>query len=366
MNQGAGSENRTWQLYSVFAKAVPSVVALLLGLLAGSVLILITGYNPLQVFRVMVIGALGNNAGQSFLLTYMATVILTGLAFLMPGKAGIWNVGAQGQVYLGGITTALIAMFVPLPPIIWPVVTFAVAGLAGAGWAFIPGVLEPYRKASAIVTTIMLNYVAQGLSSAILFNYIGALVPKTLVNNTTPPFSINETLPRIPGYAASVMIFISIFIAVGCWYFLQRTSLGYKIRAAGSGPMSAQAKGIDPKKMMVVAMVIGGLVAGIAGAGDILSRGSYVDQFPEGWFGGEGFAGIAVALVAANNPIGAIFSSMLFGVMVAGAPFIQAQGLPRELVWAMQGLIILFTAMPYLSRAIMKRTRRRKWTQASS
>ena len=108
-------------------------------------------------------------------------------------------------------------------------------------------------------------------------------------------------------------------------------------------------------------MIIGGLVAGIAGVGDILSRGNYVDQFAEGWFGGEGFAGIAVALVAANNPIGSIFSSILFAVMVAGAPFIQAQGLPRELVWAIQGLIILFTAMPYISQTIMKRAGRRKW-----
>ena len=143
---------------------------------------------------------------------------------------------------------------------------------------------------------------------------------------------------------------------------MQRTSLGYKIRATGSGPMSAQAKGIDPKKMQVVAMVIGGLIAGIAGAGDILSRGNYVDQFPEGWFGGEGFAGIAVALVAANNPLGSIFSAILFGVMVSGAPFIQAQGLPRELVWAIQGLIILFTAMPYVSQTILKRTRVKSWT----
>jgi simple sugar transport system permease protein len=366
MSDKSAKENRGGQLYTIFSKAVPSVVALALGLLASSVLIVIAGYSPVQVFGVMVNGAFGNSAGQSFLLTYMASVILTGLAFLMPGKAGIWNVGAQGQVYLGGITAAMVALFIPMPVVIWPLVAFIAGGLAGAGWAFIPGVLEPYRKSSAIVTTIMLNYVAQGLSSAILFNYIGVLLPKTLVNNTTPTFSSNVILPRIPGYSASVMIFISIFIALACWYFLQRTSLGYKIRAAGSGPMSAQAKGIDPKKMMVVAMVIGGLVAGIAGAGEIMSRGNYVDQFPEGWFGGEGFAGIAVALVAANNPIGCIFSGLLFGVMVAGAPFIQAQGLPRELVWAMQGLIILFTAMPYIYQTVQNRRRKRKWIQASS
>jgi simple sugar transport system permease protein len=346
----------------LFLRAVPSLIALVLGLIAGSVLILIAGYNPITVFSVMLTGAFTTNAGQSYLLAYMATLILAALAFLLPGKAGIWNVGAQGQIYFGGITAALVALFIPLPAVLWPLVIFVSAGLAGAMWAFIPGVLEPYRRASAIVTTIMLNYVAQATASFILFNYIGSRIPQTLQSSQTPRFNPLVILPRIPGYSASVMILISIAMAIGCWHLLQRTSLGYKIRATGSGPLSAQAKGINPKRMAVIAMAIGGLIAGVAGAGDVLSRGNYVDQFPEGWFGGEGFAGIAVALVAANNPIGCVFSSILFGVMVSGAPYIQAEGLPRELVWAIQGLIILFTAMPYLSQAIIKRTKRKKWT----
>ncbi len=362
MTEAQGGGKRTGGVYSLVGRAIPSLFALLLGIVAGAVLIIAFGYNPITVFSAMLRGAFTTNSGQSYMLTYMATLILAAIAFLLPGKAGIWNVGAQGQIYFGGITTALIALFVPLPPILWPLVAFLSAGLAGAAWAFIPGVLEPYRKASAIVTTIMLNYVAQATTSFILFNYIGRLIPQTLVNNTTPTFNSAVILPRIPGFSASIMIFISILIAIASWYFLQRTSLGYKIRATGSGPMSAQAKGINPKKMQVIAMVIGGLIAGIAGAGDILARGNYVDQFPEGWFGGEGFAGIAVALVAANNPIGSIFSATLFGVMVAGAPYIQILGPPRELVWAMQGLIILFTAMPYIYQSIQKRARRKQWT----
>jgi ABC-type uncharacterized transport system permease subunit len=316
------------------------------------------------VFKVMIQGALGNRFGQSYVITYTATLILSALAFLIPGKAGIWNVGAQGQIYLGGIFAALVAVFIPLPVIAWPLVAFAVAGLMGALWCYIPGVLETRRNASAIVTTIMLNFVAQNLASYILFNVIGRAVPKTLVSNQTPPFGSLLTLPLIPGFSASIMIFISILIAIASWYFLSRTTLGYKIRATGSGPASAEAKGIDPRKMKVLAMAIGGLVAGICGAGDILSRGSYVDQFAEGWFGGEGFAGIAVALVAANNPIGSIFTAVLFAVMAAGAPSIQADALvPRELVWALQGLIILFTAMPYLSQLILRRIggKNRKW-----
>jgi simple sugar transport system permease protein len=310
----------------------------------------------------MIQGALGTQPGQSYVLTYTATLILTGLAFLIPGKAGIWNVGAQGQVYLGGIFATLVALFVPMPFVLWPVAAFLFEALLGAVWAFVPAVLETYRKASAIVTTILLNYVAQATSSFILFDYVGKILPQTLVSNQTPLFSTLVTLPRIPGSSASVMIFISILTAIASWYFLYRTSLGYKIRAVGSSPMSAEAKGIDPRTMKIIAMAIGGLIAGLAGAGDILARGNYVDQFPEGYFGGEGFAGIAVALVAANNPIAAIAAAFFFAVMVAGTPFMGAEGLPRELVWAIQGLIILFTAMPYLSQLILKRTgRKRLW-----
>ncbi|MDV3278625.1 MAG: ABC transporter permease [Nitrososphaerales archaeon] len=325
-------------------------------------LILISGFSPLTVFGVMIQGALGTEAGQSYVLTYAATLILSGLAFMIPGKAGIWNVGAQGQIYLGGIFATLVALFVPMPFVLWPVVAFLFGALFGAIWAFIPGVLETYRRASAIVTTILLNYVAQAMSSYILFNYVGRILPQTLVSNQTPLFSNLVTLPRIPGFSASIMIFISILTAIAAWYFLNRTTLGYKIRAVGSSPMSAEAKGIDPRTMRIIAMAIGGLIAGLAGAGDILSRGNYVDQFPEGYFGGEGFAGIAVALVALNNPIAAIAAAFFFAVMVAGTPFMGAEGLPRELVWAIQGLIILFTAMPYLSQLILKRTgRKRLW-----
>ncbi len=323
-------------------------------------LILISGFSPLKVFGVMIQGALGTAPGQSYVLTYSATLILSGLAFMVPGKAGIWNVGAQGQIYFGGIFATLVALFVPLPFFLWPVTAFLFGSLFGALWGFIPGVLETYRKASAIVTTILLNYVAQAMSSYILFNYVGRILPQTLVSNQTPLFSSLVTLPRIPGSSASIMIFISIGTAIAVWYFLYRTTMGYKIRAVGSSPMSAEAKGIDPRTMKIIAMVIGGLIAGLAGAGDILARGNYVDQFPEGYFGGEGFAGIAVALVASNNPIGAIAAAFFFAVMVAGTPFMGAEGLPRELVWAIQGLIILFTAMPYLSQLLIKRTKRKK------
>jgi ABC-type uncharacterized transport system permease subunit len=332
----------------------------LLGVAAGAVLILVSGFSPLKVFGVMIQGALGTEPGQSYVLTYSATLILSGLAFMIPGKAGIWNVGAQGQIYFGGIFATLVALFVPLPLFIWPVVAFISGSLFGALWAFIPGVLESYRKASAIVTTILLNYVAQAMSSYILFNYVGRILPQTLVSNQTPLFSNLVTLPRIPGFSASIMIFISIGTAIAVWYFLYRTTIGYKIRAVGSSPSSAEAKGIDPRTMKIIAMAIGGLIAGLAGAGDILARGNYVDQFPEGYFGGEGFAGIAVALVAANNPIGAIASAFFFAVMVAGTPFMGAEGLPRELVWAIQGLIILFAAMPYLSQQLMKKMRRKR------
>jgi ABC-type uncharacterized transport system permease subunit len=329
-------------------RALPSVFALVLGIAAGSVLIAISGFNPILVFQLMITGAFGSDQGRTYMLIYMAPLILNGLAFLIPGKAGMWNVGAQGQVYLGGMTAALVALLVPLPPVIGPIVALVLGALVGAVWAFIPALLQVYRNASAIVTTIMLNYVAISLCSYLLFDYIGVVFPGSALNNQSPPFSSSMWLARIPGSTASIMVFVAIAVAFISLYFLQRTSLGYNIRAVGFSPLSSKTKGINARRVQLLAMAIGGLVAGLAGAGDVLAARHYTDGFAEGWFGGEGFAGIAVALVGASNPVGAVFSAVLFATMVAGAPYMQSFGMPKEMIWTLQGLIILFTAMPYL------------------
>jgi len=331
-----------------FRKALPSVFALVLGIAAGSVLMVISGFNPLLVFQLMIVGAFGSSQGRTYMLIYMSPLILNALAFLVPGKAGMWNVGAQGQVYLGGMTAALIALLVPLPGVVGPVVCLLAGALVGSVWAFIPALMRVYRNASEIVTTIMLNYVAASLASYLLFDYIGVIFPGATVNNQSPAFPSAFRLLRLPGSTASVMVIVAVITAFAVLYFLQRTTYGYEIRAVGLSPLSSKTKGINPKRMMLLAMALGGLLAGLAGAGDVLAAGHYTDQFAEGWFGGEGFAGIAVALVGASNPVGAVFSAVLFAIMVAGAPYMQSFGMPKEMIWTLQGLIILFTAMPYL------------------
>ncbi len=162
---------------------------------------------------------------------------------------------------------------------------------------------------------------------------------------------------------------LAIVVAFATEYFLKGTTLGYKIRATGLGPHPAEAKGVNPRRTKIIAMALGGLVAGLAGAGDVLSAGHscgsvacYQVGFASGWFGGEGFAGIAVALVAASNPIGAIFSAIFFSVLVAGSASVGASGLNVYLIWALQGLIIIFMSMPHLSRVILNARGRGKWT----
>jgi simple sugar transport system permease protein len=165
------------------------------------------------------------------------------------------------------------------------------------------------------------------------------------------------------------MIFVAIVLAIGAMYFLHRTTLGYRIRATGLGLRPAEAKGINTRSTKVVAMVIGGILAGLVGAADILSPGHGCGptactqiEWVEGWFGGEGFAGIAVALVAANNPVGAIFSAFFFATLVSGGAGVSGTGPTVYLFYAVQGVIIVFMAAPYISSRILNVRRRRRWT----
>lgn len=352
-------------VFRALKSAVPSLLALLLGIVAASVLMLAFKLNPLNVFFTLFQGALGTQFGQSSVLTYMSSYTLLALAFLIPGKAGIWNVGGQGQVFLGGITAALIIVFIPLPPGIWPLAAVAGACVAGGLWAALPGALEAYRSASAIVTTIMLNFVAASFSSFLLFYVIESRVGVSVRECNCAYFTGGATLPTIPYFNTSIMFIVAIVVAVAVTFFLNRTTTGYKIRATGLGSRPAEAKGINPRTIKVIAMTVGGALAGLAGAGDVLSVGRgcyqvacYQDGFAAGWFGGEGFAGIAVALVAANNPIGSIFSAVFFSILAAGTAAVLQD---IYVVWAMQGIIILFMAAPQLSKGILKVGRGRKW-----
>ena len=349
----------------VLRAAVPSLVALALGLVVASLVMVAFGEDPVNIFSALFSGALTTRYGQSSVLNYMYAYLLLALAFLLPGKAGIWNVGGQGQAILGGVAAALLMEYVVLPPVVWPLAAIVIATLAGAAWSAVSGVLEAYRNASAIVTTIMMNFVAANLATFVLY-YV--LIPRAHVlsfyNEVNFPAAL--TLPTLPYFTTSVMVFIAPAVALGCAFFLSRTTLGYKIRATGLGSRPAESKGINPRSMKVISMLIGGGIAGLAGAGAVMSVGHgcgtiacYQDGFAGGWFGGFGFAGIAVALVAVNNPIGSIFSAVFFAILAAGMPYIYQN---IYVMWAMQGIIILFMAAPELSRMILTLRGRRRWT----
>lgn len=350
---------------AVLRSAVPSLVALALGLLVASFVMVIFGEDPVSIFSALFSGALTTQYGQSSVLNYMYAYLLLALAFLLPGKAGIWNIGGQGQAILGGVTAAFLMEFVVLPPVVWPLTAIALAMLAGGAWSAISGLLEAYRNASAIVTTIMMNFIAANFATFVLY-YV--LIPKAHVlsfyNEVNFPAAL--TIPTLPYFNSSVMVLVAVLVALGTAFFLSRTTLGYKVRATGLGARPAESKGINPRTTKVIAMVIGGGIAGLAGAGAVMSVGHgcgtvacYQDGFAAGWFGGFGFAGIAVALVAANNPIGSVFSAIFFAVLAAGMPFIYQN---IYVVWAMQGIIILFMAAPELSKKILKLRGRRNWT----
>ena len=352
-------------LAGVLRSAVPSLMALALGLLAASIVMVVLGEDPVNVFSALFSGALLTPYGESQVFNYTYAYLLLALAFLIPGKAGIWNVGGQGQAILGAVAAAVLIEFIPSSTAPVAVAAILAAMVMGAGWSAVSGLLEAYRNASAIVTTIMMNFVAGSFATFMLY-YV--LIPQAHVPNyyTQIPFAAGVTIPTLPYLNTSIMIMVAIVVAIASAYFLSRTTLGYKIRATGLGSRPAESKGINPRTTKVIAMLIGGGVAGLAGAGAVMSVGHgcgtvacYQDGFAAGWFGGFGFAGIGVALVAANNPIASIFSAAFFAILAAGMPFVFQS---IYIVWAMQGIIFLFMAAPELSKMILSVRRKSRWT----
>jgi simple sugar transport system permease protein len=339
------------------AMVIPAL-SILLALLVASILIIASGLIgevkkfdlilPLLAYRSLIVGAFGNFKGIANMIVAATPLMLTGLAVGVGLKAGLFNIGATGQVLLGGFTAALVGMFVAdTPP--WVAIPVAMLGgmLAGALAGFIPGFLKAYTGAHEVVTTIMLNAMVQ-------------LTVSGLVNDIfrAPGFSFARTASvgnaELAGLGNTTLhvgvIFAFICIPVSYW-LLWRTTLGFEIRTVGANPTAARYAGMSPRRMMIFTMSLCGAFAGLAGAIEILR----LDYYPAVFGTSIGFDGITVALLGQSNPFGIMLSALLLGAMRAGAPLMQIQArVPVEIIDVIQGVILIFLAAEMIVRKVFR------------
>ncbi|KAB1911853.1 ABC transporter permease [Micromonospora sp. AMSO31t] len=286
-------------------------------------------------------------------LTYTAPLVFTGLAVALAFRGGLFNIGAQGQATIGVILAAVAGFALPLPPGVHLLVALLAGALGGALWGFVPGILKARTGAHEVINTIMLNYVAVYFLSWIIVQS-GVQNPNRS-DAISKPVESSAQLPRLLG--DNLRVHAGILVAVlATWFIawlLNRSTLGFELRAVGENPDAARTAGISVTKTYVLVMVISGLLAGLGGSNMVL--GSTANALTPLVIAQIGFDGILVALLGRVKPWGVLLAALLFGALQAGGNRMQSySGISLELVTVLQALIVIFIAAPAMVKAIFQ------------
>lgn len=323
-----------------------SLLSILLGLLVGAIVLVISGNSPIKAYGAMIEGIIGKPKYIAWTIIKATPYILTGLSIAFAFKTGLFNIGAEGQFIIGALVATLVGYSVQLPAIIHIPLTIILAGLAGGLWGSIAGFLKSKFGINEVIATIMLNWIAFYLSNFMVSNSFISVENSEASVNIQESASIGiDWLKGLVGPATSVNwgIIISIILVFVIWFVLTKTTLGFELRAVGHNKDAAEYAGIDVGKSILKSMAIAGLLAGVAGAIQVMgvTHNITVLAAQEGY----GFDGIAVALIANSNPIGVIFSGLLFGAFKYGGIKMQSVGAPSEVINIVIGSIVFFIAL---------------------
>jgi simple sugar transport system permease protein len=336
---------------ALLRNSIPQVIAVLFALLVGAIVLAVTGHSPIEAYAAVLTGSFGDlyAIGQTF--TYATPIIFTALAFLFSYRCGLFNIGAEGQLLMGGLTAVLVGISTSSLPIFVHLPLALIAGVAGGGlWGFIPAVLKAKIGANEVITTLMLSYVALGITSYMV-NY--PLKAPGMVAQTVLIATSAELPGILPPTQLSASFIIALVSAGIVAYLLERTTIGYEIRAIGLNTKAAESGGINIKKGIILALVISGALAGLGGAGEILGvHHRFIERFSPGY----GWDGLAVALIGGLNPYGAILGAIFIGALRSGGQAMSRSiGVPLDIVFVLQALAILFIAAPRLIKYLLKR-----------
>ncbi|ESP89796.1 ABC transporter permease [Candidatus Halobonum tyrrellensis] len=335
---------------------VIAVASTALALAFGAVVVAVSGYDAVEFMSALLYGAVGNLQNVAFTLRQSTMLVLAGVAVAVAFRAGVFNIGVQGQFVVGGFATTLTILFLAphLPRgtvggVLLMLFGTVAAVIAGGAYAAVPGVMKAYADANEVITTIMLNFIANGV---VFYLIDGSLRPPGTSSPNTPSFPDYVGLPPFAFGSSSFSVIglgVALLAVAVVYVVVARTGFGYDLVTSGYQESAAAYSGVDPKRMVVATMTFSGMIAGVCGAlFAIMILGYYTDPatFPR-----FGFDAIAVSLLAANNPLGVVPAGLLFGGLDAGGQYIGfTLDVPAELIDGIVGIVVLFVATPELFR----------------
>lgn len=335
------------------------ITNVLLAAIAAGFIFWFLNINPLDALRAMVYGAFGSGYGWGYTLYYMTTYIFTGLAVAVAFKCGMFNIGGEGQAYIGALGVGLVCLWLggKVPFLVLLPISIMAAAVFGALWALIPAWLQAYRGSHIVITTIMFNFIAASLMNYVLINH---LKPEGRMSVESAQFHPDAWIPKVHdvlgamgiqmGYSPlNLSIIFALLVAFAVWVFLWRTRWGYEIRAVGSNPSAAKYGGIHLPKVIILTMLVAGALAGFLALNVVQGE---AHQIKLNLVNQMGFTGIAVALMGRNHPFGIVLAALLFGFLTQGGSELQFEySVDARIVVVLQGLVILFSgALQYMMK----------------
>jgi simple sugar transport system permease protein len=349
----------------IFREILWPLLAVAAAFIVGGVIVLALGDDPIAAYSLLLSNSFGSIRDIGWTLHYATPLIFTGLAVAVAFRCGLLNIGAEGQLYVAAFATAWVGMkfggtvvsifgteenwsWTSLPAFLLVPLCILAAMAAGGLWGAIPGILKARFGSHEVINTIMLNFIGIALVSYLTqYHY---KIPGDPLHQTAPIGAaakiprLNEYLPFIShDVPLNAAFLIALVMCTLVWVFLWKTKWGYELRAVGENPLAAEYGGISPKKQIVIAMTLSGMLAGMVAIGEVLgNRHNYYHDFSAQW----GFLGIAVALLGRNHPVGVLIAAIFFGVLLRGEIFVDAftRYVSKDLGFVLQAIMILFVA----------------------
>ncbi|MEM3371565.1 MAG: ABC transporter permease [Candidatus Korarchaeum sp.] len=320
-------------------------ISVLLSFLSGYLMLLVMGYDASRVFTIVLSDALRN---PHYLMIRSTPLILTALAFSIPSLTGVFNIGGEGQFYLGALLSLMVSYLLGSSPL-----ALATGCASGGLLGLVIALIRVRRGVNEVVTSIMLNWIIYFLLAySVTMHLYDPMMPYQSVSVPKAARIGNLDL----GPVSVPLIFpIAVLTSIAMYFVIFHSSLGYEMRVVGSSPKSARYAGFNPERVIVISMALGGAMSGLGGSLLILGHTHSIDSTMSGLYG-MGFAGIGAGLLGRNNPVGIVLSSMFLSLLIIGGEAAELRaGVPTELADVFIGIIVIVLSIPHLARVIVSR-----------